>query len=148
VSKKKKRPAQKFFPKARGKKPAGLERAQNAAASQFQWRVNRLDWDGQWGWEQCSHHSLLKEIIPKLHDYETMTWADVDGKSGSHSVAVKDLIPEAQKRLTEIDTAEDELFSLRLAGECRIWGIRDIAIFRIVWWDPKHEVCPSTKKHT
>lgn len=30
----------------------------------------------------------------------------------------------------------------------RIWGHRWDHVFYPIWWDPKHEVCPSTKKHT
>jgi hypothetical protein len=59
------------------------------------------------------------------------------------------MIDEAQRRLTEIDRDEQaQLFSIRIAAKKRIWGIRDIVILRLLWWDPNHEVCPSPKKHT
>jgi hypothetical protein len=78
-----------------------------------------------------------------------MTWAQIEGPTGSHFVEFEDLCPEAQKRLTEIGKDEQaRLFSVRIAGELRVWGVRDIAILRVLWWDPDHSVCPSQKKHT
>lgn len=87
--------------------------------------------------------------MPKLHNYESMTWAEVEGPSGSHSVDFDQLCAQAQARLAEIGRGElESLFSVRITGEQRVWGIKDVAILRIIWWDPEHSVCPSQKKHT
>jgi hypothetical protein len=78
-----------------------------------------------------------------------MTWAELDGASGSHSVAVDDLCSDARERLLKLRMDEQgQLYSLRITGEQRVWGVRDIAILRVLWWDPEHQVCPSPKKHT
>ncbi len=103
--------------------------------------------EGPWGWNNVSTLDLLSEIIPKLKDYETQTWGEVEG-SRNHSVDVENCVKMATSRLAEIDVYEDSLFSLRLTGTNRIWGIKDVAILRILWWDPNHEVCPSQKKGT
>jgi hypothetical protein len=80
---------------------------------------------------------------------ESMTWGQVEGATGSHFVEVDAIVPDAQRRLEEIGKDEQgRLFSLRITGEMRLWGIRDIAILRLLWWDPEHQVCPSHKKHT
>ena len=85
-------------------------------------------------------------IIPKLHDFESMIWADVEGTTGSHFVAYDDLCTAAQTRLTDLEMDEQaQLFSARITGKRRVWGIRDIVIFRVLWWDPDHTVCPSLK---
>lgn len=77
-----------------------------------------------------------------------MTWSGVMG-NGSHPVPLDNLTTEAVRRLEEIGQADvDELFSLRLSGKERIWGIRDRHILKVLWWDPDHLVCPSIKKHT
>ena len=42
----------------------------------------------------------------------------------------------------------EELYSLRLSGRSRVWGLKEAGIFWILWWDPNHEICPSYKKNT
>jgi hypothetical protein len=78
-----------------------------------------------------------------------MTWAEIDGPCGSHSVGIEDLCTEAQDQLKKLGMEElESLFSLRITGERRVWGVKDVAVLQILWWDPKHSVCPSGKKHT
>ena len=93
--------------------------------------------------------TAMSEIVPKLHAYESMTWREIEGPSGSHFVERDALCPDAQALLDELGFRDvEELFSLRVTGRRRLWGIRDQATFRVLWWDPEHEVCPSVKKHT
>lgn len=78
-----------------------------------------------------------------------MTLHEITNNGDSHNIEVNQIVKDAQRRLEEIRQADvDELFSLRLSGKERIWGIVDRNIFKILWWDPKHEICPSAKKHT
>lgn len=93
--------------------------------------------------------AALVEVLAKLRDFESMTWLEIDGPTGSHGVPLHRLSKPAQQRLTELrqdDAAE--LFSLRITGKRRVWGILDEHVLRILWWDPEHQVCPSLKKHT
>jgi hypothetical protein len=93
--------------------------------------------------------TVLENILPKIKAFESMTWSEIEGRTGSHFVEVDKIIPAAQRRLAERGQGDiDELFSLRLAGKPRIWGIRDRHILKVLWWDPGHQVCPSPKKHT
>jgi hypothetical protein len=116
----------------------------NVAGTPFCWRVSDIDWDGPLGWSQATCEELLKEVVPRLHDLESMKWGEVEGKTGSHFVEVTNIAPGAQERLVKIRRDEQaQLFSLRVTGRMRLWGIRDIAILRLLWWDPNHEVCPS-----
>jgi hypothetical protein len=132
-----------------GKVPRGAELAEAIRTKQFCWRVQELDWDGSWGWSQASTDEILRTIVPKLHNYESMTWAEIEGPSGSHSVQLDQLCSEAQVRLNEIGRGDlESLFSVRINGEQRVWGVKDIAILRVIWWDPDHSVCPSELKHT
>ena len=91
----------------------------------------------------------IRKVLERLRSFESMTWREIDGPTGSHGVGLTSLCAAAQKRLVTIkqDDAE-ELFSLRVEGAARVWGIRDGHVLRILWWDPRHEVCPSPKKHT
>jgi hypothetical protein len=129
--------------------PRGGQIADSIRTKPFCWRLEEIDWEGSWGWERATVLDLIRIIVPKLHNYESMTWADVEGPSGSHSIQFDQLCSEAQGRLDEIGKGEIEtLFSVRITGERRVWGVKDVAILRVLWWDPDHSVCPSLKKHT
>ncbi len=83
-----------------------------------------------------------------------MTWGEVTSGSGgrtagtnSHAVPVQNLARKARKRLVEIKQDDlDELFSLRIGGRKRVFGIRDDPTFHILWYDPHHEVYPSKSR--
>jgi hypothetical protein len=88
------------------------------------------------------------EVLTRLGRFESMTWREIDGPTGSHGVAFQSLIRNAQ-RLIEIEQDDAaEYFSLRINGPARVWGIRDGHTLKILWWDPEHEICPSKLKHT
>ncbi|HWJ26775.1 MAG TPA: hypothetical protein VNS32_09540 [Flavisolibacter sp.] len=92
------------------------------------------------------------EVFPKLAHFESNNWNVIEkepygkyGKTKHHSVAISALIPEAQKRLIELKLDDiEELFSIRLTGKIRIWGIRKLSYLQVLWFDFEHEVCPST----
>lgn len=112
------------------------------------WKFHLIDKEGNWGWDNLSPEEIWDILSNKIKDKEHINWSTLK-QSGSHNVAVGDFIKEARDRLQEIGQADvDELFSLRLTGKQRIWGIRDRYALKILWWDPEHEVCPSPKKHT
>jgi hypothetical protein len=88
-------------------------------------------------------------ILPQLKDYERMTWETIErtqhgksGKSKNHYVSVENLAPNAQKRLNALGLVEDELYSLRLGGTIRLYGLREENIMYILWIDYNHEVYP------
>ena len=90
----------------------------------------------------------LKKVIERLTGFETITWDDLR-RSGSHPVSIGDLIKEARDRLQKLKIDDlDELYSLRISGRERLWGMRIGNVFSVLWWDPEHAVCPSNKKHT
>jgi hypothetical protein len=112
------------------------------------WRLRDLDWGGPFS---CTvlDAPTLERVVRKLGEFETMQWHDIDGKTGSHPIPVGQLHRDAQQRLEEIGQADiDELYSLRVMGRERVFGVRDRWILRILWWDPDHAVCPSMLKHT
>lgn len=112
------------------------------------WRVSTIDTEGRWGWHQMDSDTVWNDIHKKIISFESMTWVEIY-KGGSHEVPITDLCPQAKRRLSEIKLDDiDDLFSLRLTGKKRIWGIKDRNIFKILWWDPNHEVCPSPKRYT
>ena len=91
--------------------------------------------------------------MPKLCDFETMTWAQIKGAAGGrrhgtnhHSLAiVDDLSDEATRRARALRLGVDELFSLRLTGRKRLIGIRSGRHFKVLWYDPEHEVAKQNE---
>jgi hypothetical protein len=112
------------------------------------WRVQRVDLDGPFSWRKVDA-GALERIVRRLGELETMTWQAIEGKR-DHFLTPESLSKAARKRLDEIqqDDAADYIFSIHLGGLERVIGIRDRWILRILWWDPKHCVCPSTLKNT
>jgi hypothetical protein len=102
------------------------------------------------GWSAVSPEKL-REVRDKLRDFESMTWYEilVAAKHRHHAVAIDKLCKQARDRLEELGQADiGDLVSLRLSGPERVWGILNGHVFKVLWWDPEHAVCPSLKKHT
>jgi len=96
---------------------------------------------------------FMDTIYPKLKEFERLTWYEIitqrnkRERSKHHSIEKEKLSKKAQERLTDLKLDDyDELFSLRLSGGERIWGIRDFNCLQILWWDPNHEVLPYELK--
>lgn len=114
------------------------------------WSFAVLDLFGKFGWGLLAKESL-EELLGRLRSFETMTWKEilVDGRKQNHSIKVEVCSPEALKRLQVLGLDDvDELVSLRVKGAPRVIGILDRNIFKILWWDPDHQVCPSRLKGT
>lgn len=117
-----------------------------------------FDWTPSWNFSKCDleyekwslkKSNIFSEIIPKLISFEQRKWSDiVSDKKHNHWIDCKELSKEAQNRLSEIKLYYDSLFSLRLTGTLRLFGYIENGIFYIIWYDPNHEVSPTSKKHT
>ena len=125
----------------------------NFDKTKIAWQISTFDIDGEWGWTKIGPKRWLNDVVPKLQDFESMTWAEIQKASGgrksgnnSHFVLVENLKKEARDRLVELQQDDiDELFSLRLQGKHRIYGIRDGRVLRIIWFDPHHEIYPTNR---
>ena len=103
--------------------------------------LGSLDKEENWSFSGISDPEWWDSILPKLRGFESMTLATimnaVGGKSkGTNSYPVKceNLSKKAQKRLKEIGRNDvSELFSLRLSGTIRIYGIRDGRALKLLW---------------
>src|SRR5690242_3000238 len=112
-----------------------------------EFRAGQMDMNGPWGWNKFDP-LLMQDFLQKIFDSQKLTW-QILRDNGSHLVQIDNLCAKARKRLFELRKDDcDELFSLRITGCKRIWGIKDGNILWLLWWDPDHEVCPSHKKHT
>ena len=110
------------------------------------WGFRIADKEGSWGWRNVAARVWWDEILPKLQEFESMTWAEIMQASGgrtrgnnSHPVRVENLTRQAKARLAEIGQEDvSELFSLRLAATTRIYGVRDGRALKLLWYDPYH----------
>jgi len=109
------------------------------------WRFSTVDLEGDFAWPKSRNEEL--EIISKLHSFDSMKWTEIEGLD-HHFLSPEKLSKKAKKRLEEIhkDDSADSLFSFHLQGLPRIICIRINNIGNLLWFDPKHEVCPSRKK--
>ncbi|HUX58326.1 MAG TPA: hypothetical protein VMV77_15245 [Bacteroidales bacterium] len=144
---KQKSPKQEFNPMS-GKTPRHKVDVINYQTQHPSWQIARIDMDGRWGWNNIEESELKTEVLSKIKNFESNTWAEILGDN-NHEVSIGKINKDAQKRLDELKLYDIEsLVSLRLSNKKRIWGIRVAAVLKILWWDPFHEVCPSPLKHT
>lgn len=145
-----KKPTRNKFPKT-DKIPRVREQVHRIGEMYISWHLRILDTDGNWSWKDIDKETVWKEIHSKLSEIERKTWNEilVKEKTRNHTVPISEICIEAQNRLRKIRQHDiDNLISLRLSGKKRVWGIRAESIFKILWWDPNHTVCPVYKKHT
>lgn len=114
-------------------------------------RVGMMDTNWSYGWDKVDSDTFWSDIYPRLKDFESMKLSQIliNDRSNHHNISRSKLIRDAQKRLDDIGLDDlDEVFSLRLTGKHRIFGKLSNAVLNVIWWDPKHEICPSIKKNT
>lgn len=112
--------------------------------------VRLLDLHGPFGWSKLQA-AQIEFVLKKLQAFETMTISEiyVQAKKQHHAIPLEDLCKEALDRLRELKLDEyDRVHTLRLGGTERIYGLLSENVLYILWWDPDHQVCPSTLKNT
>ena len=112
--------------------------------------------DGDWSfYKDRLLDDIWIEIFPKLRLFERMTWADIliKSKKQNHSIPCDQLNRVAQKRLEFLQIDTDVIYSLRLSGNTRLYGILIGSVFYVLWYDDNHGdndacVCRSFLKNT
>ena len=116
------------------------DHSKNDDEDYIKFRISKVDFDGKWGWNNISEKTELRDIHSKLCNYETMKWNEI-AHDKSHSIPIKRIVPEAQKRLSELKYDDiEKLFSFRIAWKQRVWAIRIRQDAFLLWWDPNHEI--------
>jgi hypothetical protein len=87
------------------------------------------------------------EIANHLKSYEGRTWGEIVGHAHrDHFIELDHLSRFAQDRLRLIGMYKPdqypEIFRFRFTGRRRLWGFKDGRMFKALWWDPEHEICP------
>lgn len=112
------------------------------------WRFSHADMGGPFAWCAIPDDATFCAVVNRLANFETMTENEIT-QGGSHSIELHRLSKAARDRLQEISHDDlDSLYSLRIKGAERVFCIHHGGTMRVLWYDPDHQVCPSTKKHT
>ena len=142
MKKTKKKPTRKIQPKE-GKlaRIASNNNRGSIIDTQPVWRLSKLDFKGNWGWGNIEDIGTIQKIQDKLKNFENMSWGEIEKNNKSHEISTEVVSKEAKDRLTEISLDDcSDLYSMRLTGSERLWGIRENEILYILWYDPKHTV--------
>ena len=93
----------------------------------------------------------VDSVFQNLCGVEGMTWSNIIQASGgrshgtnSHYIPIHKLSKAARQRTDKIGLDEHDLFSLRIQGEVRLWGVIEprTGCFFVIWYDPEHQVYP------
>ncbi len=103
---------------------------------------------GAWGWGKVTA-CLLFKIINRLHDYEGMSWGELLKGSHNHAMDIAKINTKAKARLQKTKfPGAGVLHQLNFGKKERIWGVREGAIFHVLWWDQDHTVYKTQRKNT
>lgn len=133
-----------------------IGRGESRANQHFKWSFNKCLWDSDRWQGIISDVPLFVEIvINKLKDFETMTWAEIERASGgkreghgnnSHFIDIVDLSKVYRHLIKQTHSDEyDKVFSLRLTGKGRLFGVVEGAVFFVLWYDNDHSTIPTSK---
>ena len=121
---------------------------------QMSWAADEADRDGAWSWgvaRDWGDDVWGANLLPKLTEFAKLTWAEIEGQThgnegkrhrSHHSMSTDAVCEEAQDRLASLEQYADILFRFRLGNLPRLWGIRVVEKFKILWYDPSHRVYP------
>ena len=138
----------------KGKREVALTSTGSTIRQKPIWRFDLLDRSGKFAFDLSREDFKHREVLQKLVDYGNMTWAEIDSqlhdknKSKHHFLQVEALSPDANERIRvkHLEEQTDAIFSFAFQNLLRVIGIRNGAEFHIVWYDPRHEFCPSSKR--
>ncbi|MBV8367408.1 MAG: hypothetical protein JO036_00535 [Candidatus Eremiobacteraeota bacterium] len=111
------------------------------------WRFGRIRMDPPFGWGDISREEV-ESVVSHLSALEKMTWNDilVTARKQNHFCDVSKLSKPARALINADWQNAEQLLALRLTNLKRVWGFLEQGILYIMWWDPNHEVYPSTFK--
>ena len=111
----------------------------------FRWRVisKYIDYeDEEWGWGKIDIRHFFQRLLPRLHEYETMTWSELFNRQSCHAWDVNDIPGNAQRKLQGKYPEHDTFHQIDMEKPCRLLGFRDRQMFYLIWHDPNHTICP------
>ena len=136
------------------KKPINIEDPEVYLKKRPVWAFKQCDLEHE-KWSIKNNEAFLDNILSKLISYEGMTWGgdtisfrgkSVGNGTNNHFEYIANMSKDAQRRAKDIHLDVDQLFSLRLTGKERLYGVLNNGVFSVLWYDSEHEIYPSAKK--
>jgi len=132
---------------ASSKTPKNIVNPNSYYSKSPSWRFSKADNEHErWSFTKNDVFGDM-DIVGRLSDFEKQVWQDIIGDR-NHFIDTHRLIKEARDRMVDLGLYYDSVFSLTLNGRERIFGIMEDGVLFFLWYDRKHEICPSPKKHT
>jgi len=106
------------------------------------WRIGLMEMVDPYGWHQIEGDKI-REIRAQLAGIEGNTWKELLVRDAKHNhfVAVEKICAEAQERLRMLHLDDtDSLLVMRVGHVERIWGILELNVLKVLWWDPEHVI--------
>ena len=129
------------------KRPVIAQEPESYMHRKMAWRIGRIQLADPFGWHELDLSGILA-IQNKLASFEGMTFGEVflEGNKRNHEIPV-DSIPNkiARQWIIKNLPGQTSLWTLRLTGAQRIWGILGDGAYQIVFWDPQHHIYPTSK---
>lgn len=144
--------------------------------SEMDWRFEYLHdtWEKCDNNNNCPHPKpmlCITELQEKLKSFESRAWKEIlegnKGETKGHRIHLngnngKNLEKKNIKALRRLENqyanklhcepyeSIDHLYSLRINSTERFFGLmdEDTGAFSFLWWDPKHRIWPTEKRHT
>lgn len=121
------------------------------------WVFHRVVRTGKFSFTSDRSDFDSKEILDTVIEYNQLTWAEImrathgtRGKTNHHYIGdhLDDLSKAAKDDVRKFVEEQqlDKLFSFRLNGKTRIYGLRDGEKFEVMWYDPNHEFYPTKNR--
>lgn len=133
-----------FEKKARGGSKVDREKYEEKKIS---WKFSMIDTGGEWTFKNIKKDYFWNHLLSKLKNLESQTVSEFIIPEHNHKIKKCSLCKEAQKRLIKIKLDDyDEFYSVHITSIKRLWGILEGSNFKILWWDPKHEICPIKRR--
>ena len=114
-------------------------------------RLNQLDLGGPFCLTKITEQAHL-DLLQHLRSWESMKVSEIfsSGEEPGKDYDVSSIPNKAARdRLVELRLDDRARISrLRPGGKPRLYGFRHEHEFYALWWDPEHEIYPSTKRRT
>lgn len=121
----------------------------------MRWTIEDADRSDAWSWgvhRDWSEEVWNNDLRPKLLEFQKLSWAEIESHTYGndrkrhrchHLMETALVCAEAQDRLILLERAYPEnLFRFRLGNLPRLWGVRVVDEFQVIWYDPTHQVYP------
>lgn len=149
---KNKRPKRKEEPQSR--QPVAICNPQSYLKVHPSWRFAHCDKE-KWSISKELGDVFWDKVFNYFQEIETQTWENITkDQKKNHYIDLDRLNKVARDRFSTLRIEAESIFSLRLAGRHRIYGILcEDGVFQVLWYDDDHGdndtcVCRSRKKHT